>query len=166
MTLNNDALIKKDRLRFTKNKLSANLTYLAIVVNALYFVSIYSSDVGQYYYTILIGASVLYNLIFMLVAFLSSEGVKSYNLGYGYTLIALAIGQIIRIFIIPINAHSEIVKLGEVEELVMKDGQFILVLVYLIGSAALCAIAGVVGIMKTTTLRAYEAQLEKRGSKT
>ena len=46
--------IKKDRLRYTKNKLSANLAYLAIVFDVLYFVSIYSSDVDTYYYTITI----------------------------------------------------------------------------------------------------------------
>lgn len=166
MTLNNDALIKKDRLRFTKNKLSANLTYLAIVVNALYFVSIYSSDVGTWYYKFIIGISVLYNLIFMLTAFLASEGVKSYNLGYGYALIALGIGQIIRIFILPTSAHNDVIKLEELERSVMADDQFILVTVYLVASAALCIIAGVVAITKTTTLRAYEAELERRGSKT
>lgn len=163
MTLNNDALIKKDRLRFTKNKLSANLTYLAIVVNCLYFVSIYSSDVDTYYYKVIIGVSVLYNLIFMLMAFLASEGVKNYNLGHGYALIVLGIGQIIRIFIIPMQAHSQL--RDGLSETVMKDDQFILVLAYLIGSAALCVIAGAVAIIKTTTLRAYEAELEKRGSK-
>lgn len=163
MTLNNDALIKKDRLRYTKNKLSANLTYLAIVVNCFYFVSIYSSDVDTYYYKYFIGISVLYNLIFMLVSFLSSEGVKNYNLGYGFALIALGIGQIIRIFIIPVSAHQA-TREG-LDEAVMKDDQFILVLAFLVVSAALCLLAGVVAIAKTTTLRAYEAELERRGSK-
>ena len=37
---------------------------------------------GNYYYTILVGASILYNLVFMLAAFLSSEGVKNYKIGY------------------------------------------------------------------------------------
>ena len=57
---------KKDRLRYTKNKFSANLAYVAILFNVLYFVSIYSSDVDTYYYTMTIGFSVLYNLIFHL----------------------------------------------------------------------------------------------------
>ena len=54
-----EANIKKDRLRFTKNKFSANMIILAIVVNALYFVNIYRSDVGNYYYKIMIGASIV-----------------------------------------------------------------------------------------------------------
>ena len=77
MTSKNDALVKKDRLRFTKNKLSSSLTLLAIVFNALYFVCIYKSDVGSYYYQYMMGISVVYNLLFMLIAFLASEGVKS-----------------------------------------------------------------------------------------
>ena len=66
----NNELLKKDRMRFVKNKTSSNLAYLAIIFNVLYFISIYSSDVGNYYYTILIGVSVVYNLLFLLTAFL------------------------------------------------------------------------------------------------
>ena len=113
-------------MRYTKNKLSASLTYLAIVANALYFVNIYGSDVGTYYYKWLIGVSVLYNLIFMLVSFLASEGVKNYNIGYGYTLVLLGAGQIARIFILPFSAHNDLVDvvIGDVvqQQQVMLDG--------------------------------------------
>jgi len=98
--------IKKDRLRYTNNKASANLTYLAILFNVLYFVSIYQSDVNNYYYTITIGLSVLCNLVFLLIAFLSSEGLKNYKLNYAYVIIALGLLQILRIFGIPSMAHS------------------------------------------------------------
>ena len=60
--------IQKDRMRYTKDKLSANLVLAAIVLDALYFVSIYQTDVGTYYYTWVIGASIIYNLLFMLSA--------------------------------------------------------------------------------------------------
>ena len=63
--------IKLDRLRYTKNTASSRLVYLAILLDVFFFVSIYKSDVGSYYYNILIGASILYNLIFMLAAFLA-----------------------------------------------------------------------------------------------
>jgi len=74
--------IKKERLNYTKNTISSGLALLAIVFNVLYFVSIYRSDVGNYYYTWVIGLSVLTNLIFMLVTFLCEEGVKKYKLSY------------------------------------------------------------------------------------
>ena len=77
MSVNEERFIQRDRMRFTKNTLSSGLALLAILFNVIYFVSIYKSDVGSYYYNIIMGASILYNLIFMLVVFLSSEGVKS-----------------------------------------------------------------------------------------
>ena len=66
-----DQDIPLDRLRYTKNKLAADLVLLAIVFDVLYFVSLYKSDVGQYYYSMLIGVSIIYNLIFLLTAFLA-----------------------------------------------------------------------------------------------
>ena len=71
--LDNPKTIKLDRMRYAKNTFSSRLTYLAILFNVLYFVSIYGSDVGSWYYQILIGASIVYNLVFMLVAFLASD---------------------------------------------------------------------------------------------
>ena len=58
--------IKIDRMRYTKDSLSSGLVLLAIVFDVLYFVSIYQTDVGNYYYNWLIGASVIYNLLFLL----------------------------------------------------------------------------------------------------
>lgn len=162
MNLENDAVIKKDRLRFTKNKLSANLTLLAIVFNALYFVSVYKSDVGSYYYKLIIGISVVYNLLFMLAAFLSSEGVKSYKMNYSYVLLVLGVGQIIRIFILPTQARNATVLLSDAEQAVMETPQFTRICVYLITSAVLCFIAAVINIHKSSTLTRYQAELEKK----
>ena len=167
MTLNNDALIKKDRLRYSKNKLSANLTYLAIVFDVLYFISLYSSDIkrqeiGGSYYVWMMGISVLYNLIFMLAAFLCSEGVKNYSLSHGFALMVVGALQLVRIFIWPMKLHTT--EVGTTGELVMQDGQFLLCIIYLVASAAISVLAGVFAVIKTTTLRNYEAELKRRGS--
>ena len=163
MAENKDAMIKKDRMRFIKNKMSSNLILLAIVANALYFVSIYRSDVGSYYYKIFIGASVVYNLIFMLVAFLSSEGVKNYKMSYSYAAIVLGILQIARIFYLPREAHeTPNPVVGAEGEMVMSGGQFTYVSVCLIVSAVLLVLAGIVGIIRTTTLNNYQAELNKK----
>ena len=154
--------VKKDRLRFTKNKLSANLILLAIIANALYFVSVYSSDVGSYYYKIFIGASIVYNLVFMLAAFLSSEGVKGYKMGFAYTSIVLGILQAVRIFYIPMNAWKEPTPVVDSEiPTVMAGGQFWYIAICLCVSAALLILAGVIGIVKTTALNNYQAELDK-----
>ncbi len=171
MTLNNATLIKRDRLRFTKNGLSAGLTYLAIVLDCLYYVSIYGSNKGNYYYNWLMGVSVVYNLLFLLFSFLASEGVKEYKMGYSYLLMALGLGQIARIFIYPMRAHSATLStttttdgVASVGELVMGNGQFIYCIVLLVGSAALCVLAGVIGMIKSATRAAHIAEIEKRNS--
>ena len=50
----NDAVAKLDRMRYNKNKAAANLALLSIVFNALYFVCVYKTDVGTYFYKIMI----------------------------------------------------------------------------------------------------------------
>ncbi|MBR0133080.1 MAG: hypothetical protein IJM14_08400 [Lachnospiraceae bacterium] len=157
-----EANIKKDRLRFTKNKFSANMIILAIVANALYFVNIYRSDVGNYYYRILIGASIVYNLVFMLAAFLSSEGIKNYKLGYGIVSIVLGAIQVGRIFYLPLKAYRAANPVvGAKTATVMTKGQFTYAAVCLCISAGLLVLAGVMGIIKTRTLNSYCAELEK-----
>ncbi len=153
------ATVKKDRLRYTKNKLSSSLALLAIVFNVLYFVSLYSSDVGNYYYKVDIGMSVVYNLLFLLVAFLCSEGVKTYNINYAFALIGIGAMQIVRIFYIPLKAYTTTVSLDGAERLVMEGGQFIWVIICLTLSAAACVAGGVVGIYKTKTLEKYNREL-------
>lgn len=162
--LRSEAVIKKDRLRYTKNKFSANMALLAIVFNALYFVNIYKSDVGSYYYTIMIGISVLYNLVFMLAAFLSSEGVKNYKRVYAIVLMVLGLGQIARIFILPLSAKNATIVLTGVEEPVMGDGQFIWICIFLLASAFFCIVAGVNALLKTNTLESYRAELAKKAA--
>ena len=194
MNMTNEST-KKDLLRYKKNSSAALLTYLAIIFDALYFISIYSTDYGSVrnanatvvFYQWIIGISVVYNLLFLLAAFLSSEGVKNYKYGYSFLLFAMGVGQIARIFIIPVLARFGSLEnmfqyglFGEVPESiaaafleetgrtvpVMEQGQFIYVCGCLIASAAFCIISAVVAMIKSTTLKNYLAELDKRGSKT
>ncbi|MCH5208588.1 MAG: hypothetical protein J1F04_06860 [Oscillospiraceae bacterium] len=186
---------KRDLLRYKKNSGAALLTYLAIVFDALYFISVYSSDFGStsnadktvVLYQWLIGISIVYNLLFLLAAFLSSEGVKNYKIGFSFLLILMGIGQLVRIFVIP-----AIARFGTVEQMfergifneitdehiayvleqtgrtipIIEQGQFIYMCICLMASAAFCIIAGVLAFIKSTTLKSYMAELKKRGSKT
>ena len=114
-----DKATRVDRMRYIKNKFSSNLCLLAILFDVFYFVCIYKSDVSTYYYTIMIGASIVYNLVFMLAAFLSSEGVKAYSERYCYVMIALGVMQFVRIFIIPLRAFKAVVTISKAEVAVM-----------------------------------------------
>ena len=162
MSMNEERFIELDRMRFTKNTLSSGLALLAILFNVLYFVSIYKSDVGSYYYNILMGASVLYNLIFMLVVFLSSEGVKGYKASFAWVLLAVGALQILRIFILPLRAHAAVVTINQQETAVMQNAQFLRVVAYLTASAVCCFVAGLVGIRKSRALANHMASLEQK----
>ena len=164
MTDINDRDIQLDRMRYVKNTSSSRLCYLAILLNVLYFVSIYKSDVGSWYYQILIGASIVYNLLFMLMTFLASEGVKSYQKNYSWLLYGLGIGQIIRIFIIPAQAHAAVVQVGGAATVVMGDGQFARVLIYLVASAACLIGAAFINQRKCTQLEGHLKSLEAKGA--
>lgn len=153
-------LIRKDRMRYTKNTLSANLVILAILFNVLYFVSIYQSDVGTFYYQILIGASIIYNLIFLLTAFLASESVKSRKNGFTGILLGMGVMQIVRMFVLPARAHNTVVTINSVEIPVMGDAQYTRLLVYLALSAACCIAAAVTSYLQNRTLAQYLQSLE------
>lgn len=162
--MNEEEYIRKDRLRFTKNSLASTLAIVAIVFDVLYFLNIYKSDVnnnvGNFYYQIRIGASIILNLLFMLAAFLSSEGVKNYKKEYAYVLGFLGVLQIVRIFILPMQAHQAEVTIAGVTNKVMGTGQFVTVIIYLILSAASCFAAAYVGIKRSNELQAHMASLE------
>ena len=155
----NEQTVRLDRMRFTKNTTSSRLAILAIVFDVLYFVSLYKTNV-DYYYTLIMGASILYNLVFMLAAFLSSEGVKNYKQGFSWVLCILGIIQIARIFILPVPAHATTVTVGGTELLAMSNGQFVRVIIYLIASAVCLFVAAAVNLVKSRALKAHIAALE------
>lgn len=152
--------IKKDRMLYTKDKLSANLIIFAIVLDALYFISIYKMDVGSYYYTWEIGASIIINLLFLLSAFLASEGVKNRRTGYTVMLIILGVIQFIRVGQLPLRAHN-----ANVEGVpVMGDGQYYYVVVCLIISGICCIAAAVTSYINNKTLQEYVKSLENKSA--
>ena len=154
--MSEDRYTELDRMRFTKNTQSSRLALLAILFDVLFFVSVYKSDVENYYYTILIGASIIYNLVFLLATFLASEGVKNYKTGYSWLMIGLGVIQIARIFIIPLNAHNTMVASGPV----MDTFQFIRLIVYLVASAACLFLSAYINLQKSRALNAHVASLQ------
>ncbi len=159
-----DKFIKRDRMRYTRDGFSSGLVLLAIVFDVLYFVSIYSSDVGRYYYTWVIGASVIYNLLFLLIAFLASQGVKSRKSGYGLTLITIGLLQIVRVFYLPAKANVATVEIGKEVMDVMSDGQHTYVVVCLVASAVCCVVAAISSYISNRQLAQHMRELEKQSA--
>ena len=158
-----EKFVRVDRMRYEKNKTSSNLALLAILFNALFFVSIYKSDVGTWYYSILIGVSIVYNLLFMMIVFLISEGSKNYKVNYSYIAIAIGILQFVRLFIYPRLARAALTQAtGEVVQ-VMKTPQFIRVVIYLILSGTCLIASAIIGIQKCSELKKHLQKNEESG---
>lgn len=156
--------IKRDRMRYTKDKMSANLVIMSIVFDCLYFVSIYQTDVGSYYYTWVIGASIIYNLLFLLTAFLASEGVKNRKTGYTGLLIAIGVMQIVRIFYLPAKAHAATVVVSGAEVPAMADGQYLYVVACLAVSAVCCIVAAVTSHVNNKNLAEHMRNIENEAA--
>jgi len=162
--MNDEKTIRLDRMRYTKNTLASTLAIVSILFDVFFFISIYESNVASWYYNILIGASILYNLIFLLAAFLCSEGIKNYKIGYAYFMAVLGIGQIIRIFIYPVKAHASTVTISEQAVIVMQNRQFVFCVVWLVASAACLIVGAVVGMIRSRQLAAHIASLEAKNA--
>ena len=165
-------------MRFTKNTTSSRLAIVAIIFNVFFFISIYKVN-HTAYYDFWMGISIVYNLLFMLLTFLASEGAKNYKSRYSLLMTALGIGQIIRIFILPARMHAELVNdkipmledeiriLGyhipvQVDNVVMMSDQYIKVILYL-GISAACLLAGaVINRRRSKALAAHIANLSLR----
>ena len=160
--MNEEKLIQRDRMRFVKNSMCANLCYLGLLFDVFYFILLYRSDVGTYYYTIQIGASIVYNLLFLLIVFLSSEGVKNYGKSYSYVLLVVGVMQVVRIFAIPMTAHAATIVVDGAEVAVMQDPQFIRSTIYLAVSAACLIVSAVVNVIRCNTLEAHNKYLESQ----
>lgn len=156
-----EKLTRLDRMRYTKDTRSSGLVLLAIVLDALYFVSIYKTDIGSYYYTWTIGASIIYNLVFLLASFLSSEGVKNRSGGYLIPLLVLGIMQFVRIFYLPARAYAATVNIAGVEIAVMERGQYLFTVICLAVSGVCCVTAGILSTVNHNKLARYLRTLEE-----
>lgn len=154
--------VKKDRMLYTKDSFSANLALLAIVFDCLYFVSIYQSDVGSWYYNWVIGASVIYNLVFLLAAFLASESVKNRKKGYSGVLALIGILQFARVFYLPAKAHAATAMVNSVEVVVMDNSQYMYVVACLVISGICCLVAAVTSFKNNKVLDDYVRSIENQ----
>ena len=150
-----------DRMRYIKNSACSNLCYLGLLADVFYFVLLYRQDVATYYYKLQIGASIVYNLIFMLAVFLASEAVKNYKKNYSAILLVAGVMQIVRIFVIPLSAHRAETLINGVETVVMSGKTFTLCIVYLGISAAALLSSAVLNVIRCSALEAHVKSLEQ-----
>ena len=163
--LNDKKQMRLDRMRYTKNTLCSNMAILAIVANVLYFVTMYKIN-NKAMYDLMMGTSVITNLLFLLFVFLCSEGVKNYNVNYAILMICIGAVEIVRIFIWPIKMHNTETRIVDasgqlVTTTVLSDTQFVLAIVCLAIAAVLLIAGGIIGIIRGKQLAAYNESLKQ-----
>ncbi|MCM1545420.1 MAG: hypothetical protein NC033_00120 [Clostridiales bacterium] len=172
----NQQIIADDILRYKKNKLASTLAILGLVFNCLYFLLLYAMPRAEFR-TISIGFSVVLTLVMLLTIFLSSEGVKGYNKKFSIVLLVCAAFQILRIFYYPLKGiqNNWFVAASAGDSGMNYIGYFgwypsftnpkstvffVLMLVYLIASAACLIGSAVWGFIVATRLEKFQKQLD------
>ena len=163
-TTKSDKILQSDVMRYKTNKFSSNFTLLGIAFGCLYFLVLYGqytkvydiSTLGELYYNIQIGLSVIYELVFLLIGFLASLQVKAYQKKAPYILFVLALIQFLRIFWLPLRGYNAMY-LGEH---VVPASSFAYMVVWLCLSTICLVVAGVYGIIINKQYYDYKKQLE------
>lgn len=162
-------ILKSDVLRYKKNKGAANLALLGLVFNCMYFCMLYAVKQSLFadssltwWASWLIGVSVLYTLASLLVGFLSSEGIKGYNKKFCIPLIVLAVIQVARIFIFPLyGLRNNLLTFTYFwVDHTTSTFEFIMMVIWLIASAACYIAAAVVGYINIRNLEQHVAAVE------
>lgn len=155
-------VLQDDILRYKKNKFASSFALLALVFNCLYFTLFYAVCTSELYRVIL-GFSVIVNLVVLLVGFYASEGIKSYNKKFSIVLIVLAAIQIIRIFYYPVvGAAKGWLKYDNLYfNITMSNAaNATLMIIYLVGSAACFIVSAVQGFIVARRLEVFQKKLE------
>lgn len=160
-TVEPNPILQDDILRYKKNKFAANFALLALVFNCLYFMLFYSVH-NESFYTILLGFSVILNLLVLLLGFFCSEGIKGFNGKFAYVLFALAAVQIARIFVFPLMGMSNDWLTGNFYFGIPMNSplQGILLIVYLCASSACFIVSGVQGLIAAKRLQNFQKRLD------
>lgn len=155
--------VSHDIMRYKKNKWAQMLAILSLVFNCLYFMLLYAYT-DKHYQTVMIGFSVILTLIVLLTVFLSSENIKNYNKIYCYVLFGVAAFQIFRIFGYPLyGLNHKILTAGYFGFYPKPDQswvEFIILLVYLLASAACLIAAAVIGLVQSLRLEKHMKKVE------
>ena len=162
-----EQIVNTDIMRYKPNRLPAMLALLSLVFNVLYFCLLYGFK-NSFFSNWKIGASVVITLITLLFTFLASEGIKGYNKKYCITLIVLAVVQIARIFILPLQALANDQTGPENLALSVRyfgldlssEAYCAILIIWLSLSAACLIAAAVLGYINCTKLEKFNAAIE------
>ena len=166
----NQEIIHSDIMRYKTNKLPASLALLGIVFNCLYFCLLYGFKTS-FFSMWKIGISVVLTLVFLLITFLASEGIKAYNKKFTIVLLVLAAVQIIRMFGLPLEAllydgglaADEVHALGDLRYFgidLSSGASYTLLVIWLAASAACLLASAIIGYINCTKLDNFQKKID------
>lgn len=161
-------IIQTDIYRYKRNKLASGLALLGLFINCLYFMLFYGLNY-QPYANVLIGLSVLVNLFVLLATFLASEGVKVYNKKYCILLLVVAVIQLARIFIYPLDIMLNGEMLFETQATIsvryfgatLGNVELSVILIIYLALSVSCLVASaIIGYVRAVQLEKFNKDLE------
>lgn len=156
------SIIKDDILRYKKNKFAANFALLGLVFCCLYFTLLYTIGAVTKIFNVWMGFSVIINLLVLLGGFYASEGVKAYNKKFSIVLFVLAAVQLIRIIYYPaMGMANKWINSNYYFGALMTDASNgVLMIIYLVCSAACFIVSGVQGYIVAARLEAFQKKID------
>lgn len=99
--------MKAELMRYRNDSLSFFMNIIGLSLDACFLMMIYSSRgvPANDRFGSVIGIDILFNIVFLLAAFLTAEKVKTYSLNWCWVSLALGILQVPRI-LLPISLHN------------------------------------------------------------
>lgn len=165
----NQEILHSDIMRYKTNKLPASLALLGIVFSCLYFCLLYGYK-SSFFSMWKIGISVMLTLVLLLVAFLCSEGIKSYKKNYSIVLIVLAAVQILRMFGMPFEALKYDNGLAATDPRALdvryfgvdlsSVASYTILIIWLAASAACFVAAAVIGYINCIRLENFQKKID------
>lgn len=144
--------IRIEKMKYRNDSISYGLCLLGILANVVYFCIFYKNNSG-FFYDYMMGLSVIYNLLFMLGAFMSAEYIKHYHYGFSIVLLVLGLLQIVRMFVYPLNALND----GAITSSVYTN-----IVIWLAISASLSILSAVISFIKSITIKLYTDKQNKQ----
>lgn len=146
--------MKAELMRYRNDSRSYALVLLGLALDAVYLMLLYSTRgiVASDKFGFPLGIDILFNIVFLLAAFLTAEKIKTYTLNWCWVSLALGVLQIPRIFFpIAFKGAGQLV-----------GGRFAFALILILGSAALLIGGCVLSFINSRKLNAYLKQINER----
>lgn len=137
--------VSVEKMKYRNDSLAYLFILLGLVANVVYFIIFYEVN-NQFLYTLKIGISIIYNLLFLLGVFLAAENIKKYNRKYAFFTLFVGLMQFVRIF-----AYLQEVNGADV----FTGNKHLTLVILLIISGALLILGSIVSIINSTILKLF-----------